>query len=364
MNEGPGPKRYVASNRIHSSSDRRLKRSGDIMKAVVVREFGPPDKARFEEIEAPPMKPGCIRIKIEATCIGFANLLAMEGKHQNRAQCPFVPGTESAGVVLECAPDITDFKPGDRIIAGMRDGAFAQEAVVPRTTVFHLPDDIDFIVGAQFPTIYATAYSAFKWRAHMQPGETLLVHGAAGGSGLAAVEVGKAMGARVIATASSPEKLAVVREHGADEVIDHRNENSRDRVLELTDGRGADVIYDPVGGKTFDDSLRCIAPDGRIVPMGFAGGTIPQIPANVVLVKNITVIGLYWGYYVGWAKQLPREGTDEKVRAAYRELFEWVRQGKLKPLTHRVYPLSHFAEALNLLAARVAVGRIALLPYE
>ncbi|MDR5826275.1 NADPH:quinone oxidoreductase family protein [Caballeronia sp. LP006] len=333
------------------------------MKAVVVREYGPPDQAKLEEIPAPLMARGSIRVKLEATCIGFANLLTMEGKHQNRAQCPFVPGTESAGVVLECAPDVTDFNPGDRVIAGMRDGAFAQEAVVPRTTVFHLPDDIDFVIGAQFPTIYATAYSAFKWRAHMQPGETLLVHGAAGGSGLAAVEVGKAMGARVIATASSEEKLAVIREHGADEVIDYQKENFRDRVLELTDGRGADVIYDPVGGKTFDDSLRCIAPDGRIIPMGFASGTIPQIPANIVLVKNITVIGLYWGYYVGWAKQLPLGGTDDKIRAAYQEMFEWVRQGKLKPLTYRTYPLNQFAEALNVLAAREAVGRVALLPH-
>jgi NADPH2:quinone reductase len=330
------------------------------MRAVVCREYGPPDRARVEDIPAPPMIANGVRIAVHASCASFASLLVMAGKHQNRADPPFIPGTEVSGVVIECAPGVALFRPGDRVVAGMPSGGYADEAVVPVDTVFHLPQAVDFDSGSQFPTIYATAYGAFKWRAQVQEGETILVHGAGGGSGLAAVEVGKALGARVIATAGSQQKLDAARSHGADEVINYRTENFRERVLSLTSGRGADVIYDPIGGEVFDESLRCIAPEGRIIPMGFAGGTIPQIAANILLVKNITVIGMYWGYYFGWGRQAVPPAVAAKVRAAYAEMFEWVIKGKLRPLTYRTFDLADFKQALHLISSREVIGRVVL----
>jgi len=264
--------------------------------------------------------------------------------------------------VLECAPGVTHLRPGDRVAAGTRSGGFAEEVVVPQATAYRLPDEVDFVAAAHFPTIYATAYAALKWRAAVQPGEVVLVHGAAGGSGLAAVEIARCLGATVIATAGSDDKLAVVARHGAQVLINHRKGPFRDAVLAATGGRGADVIFDPVGGAIFDESLRCIAPDGRIIPMGFASGGIPQIPANLVLVKNITVIGLYWGYYVGWGRTAPPAGTDARVRAAFDEMFAWCAQGRLRPQTWRTYPMADFRQALAAIAGREVVGRVALLP--
>jgi NADPH2:quinone reductase len=331
------------------------------MKAVVCRQYGLAHTG-IETLPSPPLGPGQLRIAVRAAGVSFANLLVIDGKHQNRADPPFTPGTEIAGEVLECAPDVDRFRPGDRVIAGIRHGGFAQEALAPVDTVFALPDEVDFNAASHFPTLYATAYAALHWRAALQPGETLLVHGAAGGSGLAAVEIGKVLGARVIATAGSAEKIAATLRHGADVAINHREQGFRDAVLEATGGRGADVIFDPVGGAVFQESLRCIAPEGRILPIGFAGGDIPQIPANLVLVKNITVIGLYWGYYMGWARQRPPPELAATVRAAFGQMLAWASQGKLKPETRRIYPLSGFREALQALAARDVIGRLVLRP--
>ena len=274
------------------------------MKAAVVKAYGL-EHTHLAEVAAPGMDAQSVRVRVRSAGVSFANLLAIEGKHQNRADPPFTPGTEVAGIVLECGPRSSLFKPGDRVVAGVRRGGFSEEVVAPESNVFALPDDVSFDAAVHFPTIYATAYAALKWRAQLVPGETLLVHGAAGGSGLAAIELGKVMGAKIIASASSPEKLRVAAEHGADICIDYSVDGFRDIVLANTGGRGADVIFDPVGGKTFDESLRCIAPDGRIIPMGFASGVIPSVPVNIALVKNITVIGLYWGYYMGWGRQAP-----------------------------------------------------------
>lgn len=229
------------------------------MKAVVCRAYGGPEVASLEEIATPEIRAGHVRIRVEASSASFASLLAMAGKHQNRAPLPLVAGTEISGVVTELGDDATRFRIGDRVIAGVQSGGYAQEVVAPEQTVFSLPDDISFDDGAQFPTIYGTAYGALKWRAQVEPGEIVLVHGAGGGSGLAAVEVAKALGAQVIAIAGSDEKLAVAREHGADHTINYRLDDWRDSVLRITDHRGADVIYDPVGGETFKESLRCIA---------------------------------------------------------------------------------------------------------
>jgi NADPH2:quinone reductase len=331
------------------------------MKAVVCRQYGLAH-ARIEDCPSLPLKSGEVRIGVRAAGVSFANLLVIDGKHQNRADPPFTPGTEISGVVLECAPDVDRFRPGDRVVAGIRRGGFAEEAIAPVQTVFALPDAIDFAAGSHFPTLYATAYAALRWRAALQPGETLLVHGAAGGSGLAAIEIGKVLGARVIATAGSAEKLAAVRAHGADLAIHHREQIFREVVLEATDGRGADVIFDPVGGSFFTESLRCIAPEGRLLPIGFAGGDIPQIPANLVLVKNVSVLGVYWGYYMGWAHQTPPASLEPRRRAAFDELLAWATQGRLRPQTHRIEPLTRFREALEALSAREVIGRCVLQP--
>ena len=332
------------------------------MKAVVCREYGGLDIARLEDVAPPPMRPGCVRVRVEAASASFASLLVMAGKHQNKAPLPLIPGTEVAGVVTEVAGDVSRFRPGDRVIAGVQSGGYAQEVVAPQQTVFDLPDSVGFEDGAQFPTIYGTAYGALKWRAQLAPSEFVLVHGAGGGSGLAAVEVAKALGGRVIATAGSDEKLEIARSRGAEHAINYREQDWREAVLEITRKRGAAVVYDPVGGLTFDTSLRCIAPEGRIIPMGFAGGTIPTVPANIVLVKNITVLGIYWGYYFGWGRQPVLPSNDARMRAAYAELFEWVIQGKLKPFVHAVLPLSDFRTALEMIASRAVVGRVILRP--
>lgn len=334
------------------------------VKAVVCRQYGGPDSARLEEIAPPAIRPGSVRVQVEACSASFASLLVMEGKHQNRAPLPLIPGTEVAGVVTETGEGVTQFQAGDRVIAGVQSGGYAQEVVVPQQTVFHMPEQVPYDSGAHFPTIYGTAYGALQWRANLMPGEFVLVHGAAGGSGLAAVEIAKALGGTVIATVGSQAKESIVRQHGADHVINYRDTDWRDAVLELTDGRGADVIYDPVGGDTFDTSLRCIAPDGRIIPMGFAGGRIPTVPANIVLVKNISVIGVYWGYYFGWGRHPVAPANDARLRAAYAQLFDWTIQGKLKPRTHATLPLSEFKTALHMIANREVMGRVIMKPQE
>ncbi|MCC6197023.1 MAG: NADPH:quinone oxidoreductase family protein [Burkholderiales bacterium] len=330
------------------------------MKAVVCTKLGI-DYAKVCEIPEPRLTDDGVRIKVAAAGVSFANLLVIEGKHQNRWDPPFTPGTEVAGQVLECGPLVAGFKPGDRVVAGVRIGGFSEQVVVPERTVFAIPDGVDDVAAVQFPTIYGTAYGALVWRARMGRGENLLVHGAAGGSGLAAIEVGKHLGARVIATAGSAEKLQAAREHGADVLINYRDGGFREAVLDATGGRGADVVFDPVGGSTFDESLRCIAPDGRVIPMGFAGGTIPQIPANLVLVKNIDVIGIYWGYYLGWGRHAPPAAMQQKVRAALAVLLDWAARGIVKPRTFATYPMDDFRKALGAISSRDVIGRVALL---
>lgn len=332
------------------------------MKAVVCRQYGSPELATLEEVPAPMLTEAGVRIRVHACSASFASLLVMEGKHQNRAPLPLVAGTEVAGIVMETGPEVTRFKPGDRVIAGVQSGGYAQQVVAPQQTVFHLPADVPFEIGAQFPTIYGTAYGALTWRAQVASGETVVVHGAAGGSGLAAVEVAKALGATVIATVGSEEKRLAVSEQGADHVINYRTKDWRVSVLELTGGRGSDVIYDPVGGAIFEESLRSIAPDGRLITMGFASGTIPSVPANIVLVKNISIIGVYWGYYFGWGRQPATPSIDARLRQAYEQLFAWTQQGKIRPRVHAVLPLADFKSALRMIADREAIGRVIMQP--
>ncbi|MBL6955192.1 MAG: NADPH:quinone oxidoreductase family protein [Alphaproteobacteria bacterium] len=332
------------------------------MRAVLCREYGPYQNISVEDVSAPaqPLAPGTVLVDVAAAGIGFANVLSIAGKHQNSPPVPFIPGTEAAGVIGTVAADVTRLRPGQRVAISLPHGAFAEQAVAQADNVFPIPDSLDFAAATNFPTIYATAYGALVWQARMQPGETLLVHGAGGGSGLAAVDVGKAMGATVIATAGDEAKMAAARSAGADHLINYRQVDFRRAVLDLTNGRGADVIFDPVGGEVFDQSLRCIAPEGRIFPIGFAGGTIPQIPANILLVKNISVHGIYWGYYGGWAKQPRTPEIIARLHGAMETMFKWQDAGRLHPLVHGAYDLADCVEALDVITQRRAIGKVVL----
>src|SRR5436190_8499823 len=323
------------------------------MRAVLCKEWGGPEKLTVEDVSAPQIKAGTVRIAVRAAGINFADLLLISGQYQEKPPFPFTPGMEAAGIVTEAGTDVEGLQAGDRVMTLCGTGAYAEEIVVDAGRVYRIPAAMDFVAAAGFPVTYGTSYGAFDWRAHLQPGEWLLVHGATGGVGLTAVEIGKVMGAKVIACASSPEKLGIAREHGADYLINYSHEDLRERVKAITSGHGADVIYDPVGGEVFDASLRCIAWGGRIVIIGFASGRIPQAPANLLLVKNIDVIGFYWGSYQ------PRK--PELLRDSYKTLFRWFEEGKLKPRVSHQIELANVAEAMELLRQRKATGKVVLM---
>ncbi|RAU21938.1 zinc-binding dehydrogenase [Paramagnetospirillum kuznetsovii] len=319
------------------------------MKAVICPAFGQP--LVVGDFPAPALTPGGVRVKVHAAGVNFADSLITGGKYQEKMEPPFVPGMELSGTVVEVAGGVRSCKPGDRVMATVTGGAFAEEAVMDWTDVHVLPDSLDFITAAGFPVAYGTSHLGLR-KAGLKAGETLVVHGAAGGVGLTAVEVGKALGATVIGTAGGADKVAVAVKHGADFGIDYKSEDIRERVKALTDGRGADVIYDPVGGAVFDASLRSIAADGRILIIGFASGTVPQIPANILLVKNVTVIGYYWGAY--------RKLAPGMVRESMAEALEWWAEGKLRPHVSKVMELSEAVTAIEMLKLRAATGKIVL----
>jgi len=322
------------------------------MRAALVRQFGPLEAIEIAEVPAPPIAPGRVRVEVHAIGINFADLLMVEGKYQEKPPLPFSPGFEIAGVVRELGSGVDGVALGNRVIGLMEHGAYAEEAVLPATGVFTIPDAMDFPTAAGFPVAYGTSHIALAARARLKAGETLAVLGAAGGVGLTAVEIGKALGARVIAVAGGAEKLAVAREHGADETIDYAREDLRERLKALTGGRGPEVVYDPVGGDAFDQALRGIAWEGRVGVIGFASGRIPQIPANLALVKNCDIIGVFWGSYRG--------RRPEQVRRSFETLLGWFAAGKLRPhVSHRL-DLADAANAMRLLADRKATGKVVL----
>jgi NADPH2:quinone reductase len=341
-----------------------------MMRALVCEAYGSVENLKVAELPMPEPKAGEILMRVGAAGVSFAALLGMQGKHQNRPALPYVPGNEMAGHVVKLGPGVTNLAVGQRITTGVSQGAYAEYAVATAANAVAIPETMPYAQATNFPTLYPTAYGALKWKADMQPGEVLLVHGAGGGSGLTAVEVGKAMGAVVIASAGGADKLAAAREAGADHLIDYRSEDLRARVLELTGGRGADVIYDPVGGEAFDVSLRCVAPEGRLIPMGFASGTIPQIPANILLVKNVTVIGFYYGYYTGWGGKAPPTAKEASavarrrilVAEAQKELMRWFTQDKLKATIAGTFDLADWVQAFKLIEERTIVSKAVLVP--
>jgi NADPH:quinone reductase len=323
------------------------------MRAVLCKELGGPEKLVLEEASSPPLRDGGVRIAIHAAGVNFADTLLIAGQYQDRPPLPFIPGMEVSGVVTEVAAGVTHVKPGDRVLASVGRGGYAEEIVAEADIVHRIPDAMDFVTAAAFPVAYSTSHGAYAWRGRLKPGEWVLVLGASGGVGLTAVEIAKAMGATVIAAAGGAERLAVAARAGADHLVDYTREDLRERVKAITGGRGVDVVYDPVGGDAFDQSLRCIAWEGRVIIIGFAAGRIPQIPANLVLVKNIDIIGFFWGSY--------RRYKPHLMAQSYQQLFAWFAAGKLKPhVSHRL-PLAQAGEALALLRARQSTGKVVLL---
>jgi len=322
------------------------------MKVIHCREWGTPDVLRLEEAESPTLKPHQVRIRVRAAGVNFADSLMVGGTYQVKPPFPFTPGLEAAGEIVETGSTVDGLQAGQRVLAVLRNGGGYAEEIVLAAAVVPIPDGMDFVTAAAFPVAYGTSHFALTHRGHLQPGETLLVLGAAGGVGLTAVEIGKAMGARVIAAAGGAEKLAVVSERGADELIDYRKESIRDRVRALTGGKGADVVYDPVGGDAFDQALRAVNWEARMLVIGFAAGRIQAVPANLILVKNISVIGVVWG--------AQSERDPALISRNLAELLRWWEAGRLKPLVAKVFPLAKAGKALTALLSRRYAGKIVL----
>ena len=322
------------------------------MKAVLCKYWGEPASLVIEEVESPVLKPGEVRVLVHAAGANFADALMIAGKYQARPPFPFSPGLEVSGVIGECAPDVTSVQLGQRVLAFGDNGGYAEEMIVPASTVVPIPDEMDFVTAAPFGIAYSTSHVALTHRGALQDGESLLVLGAAGGVGLATVEIGKQLGATVIAAASSAAKLQVTSEHGADYTVNYSEENLRGRVREITDGKGANVIYDPVGGDLFDQALRMLAFEGRLLIIGFASGRIPEAPANRLLLKNASAVGVYWGAYIRFNPQVIRDSMET--------LLGWYVAGDLRPYVSQTYPLVEAARALEDLLARRAKGRIVI----
>ncbi|MGC4011615.1 MAG: NADPH:quinone oxidoreductase family protein [Pseudomonas sp.] len=320
------------------------------MKAVLCKAFGPAETLVLEEVASPEPKKNEVLLQVHAAGVNFPDTLIIEGKYQFKPPFPFSPGGEAAGVVGAVGEKVSHVKPGDRVMALTGWGSFAEEVAVPGYSVMPIPEGMDFASAAAFGMTYGTSMHALKQRANLQPGETLLVLGASGGVGLAAVEIGKAMGAKVIAAASSEAKLEVAKAAGADVLINYSEGSLKDKLKEITGGQGVDVIYDPVGGDLFEEAFRSIAWNGRMLVVGFASGTIPSLPANLTLLKGASLVGVFWGSF---AQRQPQDNA-----ANFQQLFAWFAEGKIKPLVSQTYPLEQAADAINHLGQRKAVGKV------
>jgi NADPH2:quinone reductase len=322
------------------------------MKALLCKQFGPPDSLVLEDLPSPHPGTGEVVITIKAASVNFPDVLIIQNKYQFKPPLPFSPGSELAGVVKEVGAGVTNVKPGDKVIAFTAFGAFAEEVKTEAVRLLPLPKGMSYEEGASFILTYGTTDHALRDRGQMKAGETLLVLGAAGGVGVAAIEIGKALGARVIACASSDDKLAVCKQHGADETINYETEDLRERIKALTGGKGVDVIYDAVGGPYTEPAFRSIAWRGRHLVIGFAAGDIPKLPLNLALLKGASVVGVFWGDFTR---------REPKVFAeSARQLARWYAEGKLKPHVSATFPLAKAAEAMNLLASRKAKGKVVI----
>ena len=319
------------------------------MKALLCKEYGPPESLTIEEVADPVAGDTEVVIDIHAASVNFPDTLMIQGKYQMQPPMPFTPGSEVAGVISAIGSAVDNVKVGDRVIAMIGNGGFAEKTVVDSTRLFTLPESMSYAEGASFPMIYGTSWFALKQRANIKAGDVLLVTGAGGGVGYSAVELGKAAGAHVIAAASTDEKLALAKQAGADEVINYSESNLKEKIKELTGGRGVDIAYDPVGGELFEQCLRGMAWDGRLLVIGFTGG-IPKPPMNLPLLKNCDIVGVFWG---AWTAREPVESQKN-----FAELFELFSQKKLKPPIADIFEFEQAAAAIKHLADRKAKGKV------
>lgn len=324
------------------------------MKAVLCTEFGGPGTLQIADLPAPRAGKGEVVVEVRAAALNFFDTLIIAGKYQTRPELPFSPGGELSGTVAETGEGVSEFAPGDRVMGHIGWGGARELAAVPANRLTHVPDGLSDEVAAGLIIAYGTTLHAFQDRAHLQPGETVAVLGAAGGAGLAAIEIAKAMGARVIACASSQEKLKFCRDHGADETLDYSKEDLKAGLKVRTDGAGVDVVYDPVGGDLAEAALRATGWNGRFLVIGFAGGEIPRIPINLCLLKGNAIVGVNWGEFASRDAQASRANN---VR-----IMEWVRDGHLKPHVHRAYPLEKTVKALQAIARREVKGKVVIVP--
>jgi len=322
------------------------------MRAVLCKELGMPDSLVLEEV--PSLTPGAgqVLISVQACGVNFPDTLIIQGKYQYKPDLPFSPGGEISGVVKQVGSDVDSLQVGDRVIAFSTWGGFAEELVVDQNRTVIISDKMDYERASAFVLTYGTSYHALKDRAHLREGETLLVLGASGGVGLSAIQLGKAMGAKVIAAASNAEKLSVCQENGADHLINYAQDDLRQSVKEITEGRGVDVIYDPVGGSFSEKALRDMRWGGRFLVVGFAAGEIPKVPLNIPLLKGCSILGVFWGEFTKREPEANKQNNKELMN-----LFD---QGKISPHLHRVYPLEKAGEALNELLQKRVIGKVVL----
>jgi NADPH:quinone reductase len=326
------------------------------MKAVLCKSWGLPDTLVIEEVPDVVPGPGQVAIDIHAAGVNFPDVLIIQNKYQATPELPFTPGSELAGIIREVGEGVTHLKVGDKVLAFASRGAFAQQIAVPVQLVMPMPPGMDFDTAAAVTLTYGTSHHAIVDRAQLKAGETMVVLGAAGGVGLAAVDIGKALGARVIAAASSDEKLAICKEHGADVTINYSTQDLREAIKIATGGKGADVIYDPVGGAYAEPAFRSIAWRGRYLIIGFANGEIPKLPLNLPLLKGASLVGVFWGEFTR------REPAANQ--AAMQELMKWMAEGKIKPHISGRYALADTAQALNDMAARKVTGKVVIQPQK
>jgi NADPH:quinone reductase len=322
------------------------------MRAIRCHQYGPPESLVLETLLDLRPGPGEVVIDVRAASVNFPDVLVIQNKYQMKPELPFTPGAEFAGVVREVGAHVTRLSVGMRVAAYTAQGAFAEQALASEAACMPLPDGIDFATAAAITLAYGTSHHAVVDRGALKAGETMLVLGAAGGVGLAAVEIGKALGARVIAAASSPEKLALCVEHGADATINYTSENLRERIKALTDGNGPDVIYDPVGGEYAEPAFRSIGWRGRYLVVGFANGEIPKLPLNLTLLKGASIVGVFWGQHI--------QREPELASAAMQQMFGWIKEGRLRPHITKRYSLEQTAEALSDMASRRVSGKIVI----
>ncbi|MGH8175922.1 MAG: NADPH:quinone oxidoreductase family protein [Steroidobacter sp.] len=322
------------------------------MRAVVLRSYGPPSQLAVEDVASPPLKPAHVRLRVHAVGFGFPDALMVAGKYQVKPEAPFTPGNETAGVITEVAPDVTTVQPGARVLAMASQGGLAEECVAPAASLIPLPASMSMAAAAGFLVNYGTTYHALVQRANLRAGESLLVLGAAGGVGLTAIEIGKALGARVLAAASTDEKLELAKKHGADAVFNYSTDQIKARVMEFTGDQGIDVAYDPVGADFAEQVVRSMAWNGRYLVIGFAGGKIPAIPLNLPLLKGCSLVGVFWGAHTR---------REPKVHAAnLQALFKLFDEGKINPHVTEMDGLDRFTDALDVLNGRRSTGKVVI----